>query len=85
MERVVRGHPPRTRGPGEERAESGDGEKEVRAEKHPPTFTGSRKAPDQPIFRGGDYRVFLTKYHRWAMLAGVDHAGDDVRRTWFIP
>ena len=49
-----------------------------------PNYSGARKAPDQPVFHGKDFKEFLLKYHRWSLLAGLDGAPDDVRRTWFM-
>ena len=88
MERVVRPPPPRApvsaTAMGMTGGATGGAVERAEVPPHPGTFTGSRKAPDQPIFRGTDYRGFLTRYQRWAMLSGVDQASDDVKRTWFM-
>ena len=48
------------------------------------SFTGSRKAPEQPKFHGKNFPLFLSRYRRWSLLSGIDRADEETKRVWFI-
>ena len=51
--------------------------------------TGTCPAPEfqalvQPMFNAKDFRLFLQRYKRWSLLAGLDYRTEEMKRTWFV-
>ena len=60
---------------------SGEDVPPPRAERIPHSTT---KPPVQPMFNGVDFRLFLQRYKRWSLLAGLNNQTEEIKRTWFV-
>ena len=60
---------------------SGEDVPPPRAERIPHSTT---KPPVQPMFNGVDFRLFLQRYKRWSLLAGLNNQIEEIKRTWFV-